>query len=408
MLAITAATAALLLAQPHGAAAQASSGLTADTACNKYFCLNAIYDASQGRVNYTMYTQSGVQPTGWYAMGTGNRMAGSDMMISWVSSQGAPIMSQRTTTAGHAPPTTQITAQAASTIPKDTYSNSSLTSWSWSSPVSSSSFTPSNKTSYIWAANPSNNPGDSSSSSLRQHSDFGTLSLNLDKAYTPSSSQSAASSSSSAGSSSGAAMSSSTSGGGSSSTRLIVVHLVFMILAWLVVSPLAVLIGRWGRTTLKAWYPYHQYLQLFTIAFTVIGFSVIVSKVQSDFGGDHFSDTHGKVGLAVFILAICQAALGAVGHTTKRFHPTRIVHVVVGLTTSILAIYNLGTGFEKYSYNTAAASKYIVWGIGFGGFGLAYVAGLTMLPRDLRQWKEQSNGSPQGVHTLLPEKLNTR
>ncbi|PWN51238.1 CBD9-like protein, partial [Violaceomyces palustris] len=365
----------------------AETGMTSDTYCNTKLCLQAIYIPSKSQINYTLTTDGGGQGIGWYGVGTGRRMSGSNMMVGWVNPDSSVTLSQRTAS-GHNTPTTSISSSAMTIDTQLSKSNSSMTVWSWSFPVTSA---PSSSEYHIWAYNNQRTPSSSSaSSSISEHNAYGTLTLDLTKAYNPTtdsgSSVTTPGSSPSSSSSSNSEGGQSASGDGArvlnSSNKLIIAHMVFMILAWLIVSPLAVLIGRWGRTFFK-WFPIHRNLQIVTVLLFAIGFVLILIEVGKEAGAEHFDSNHAKAGLAILILVAIQLVLGQLGHKTKRWNPVRIVHVILGLVTTFLAIWNCAEGLEIWDWQPAKWSRYLVfiWG---GLILIAYLAGLTMLPRDLR------------------------
>lgn len=296
-------------------------------------------------------------------------------------------MSQRTTSSGHNDPTTSIQAQAAIQNSANTFSNSSGTSWSWSFPLSSSDPTPSSRTSFIWATNQRNSPSSSSSNAnIREHTDYGQILLDLTKAYTLPSSGSSGSTT---------VTTPDTVAPGSDAqdpslmmnkyNRMIIAHMVFMILGWLVLAPAAVLLGRWGRTVSPSWFKHHRNIQFVAAIAVVIGFVVIVIETSWHEGG-HFESKHAKVGLAIFIILFAQIALGAFGHRTQRFHALRIIHVVLGLIVIAASFWNTLEGLELWPYNTRDWPKYVIiaW---IAVVAVAYLAGLVMLPKDVRQWK---------------------
>ncbi|KAJ9477280.1 hypothetical protein PHBOTO_006491 [Pseudozyma hubeiensis] len=375
----------LLLSASANAQSTDQASLFADTSCNSDVCLRAVYSPSERRMNMTMSANGGGAPMGWYAVGTGSRMDGSNMMIGWVDTAGKVVMSQRTAS-GHSNPSTSITALAATMEPAHSFSNSSGTVWAWSFPMSGSESAPSESTPFIWAVNKEDNPASSTTSSIRRHTAFGSITLDLTKPYTSGSS-----------SSSGSTPVTPATGGGNTekqdqshrvlnrNNRLIIAHMVMMIFAWFILVPAAILIGRYGRTFFT-WFPAHRGIQIAAFVFVLIGMVLIIVEVGS---GTHFDSMHAQAGLAVFIIMFVQMLLGAVGHKTKRFNPSRIVHVVIGLGVTVVAMWNATAGLKLWRWGVPRWATWILW-IWFAVLAVAYLAGLALLPRDLRQWREKS------------------
>uniref|UniRef100_V5EUT4 Cytochrome b561 domain-containing protein n=2 Tax=Kalmanozyma brasiliensis (strain GHG001) TaxID=1365824 RepID=V5EUT4_KALBG len=342
-------------------------------------------------MNMTMTASGGGAPMGWYAVGTGRQMDGSNMMIGWVNTDGNVVMSQRTAT-GHSDPTTSINALTATMEPRHSFSNSSGTVWAWSFPMSGSESTPSSSTPFIWAANKNNNPASGTTSTIRRHTAYGSITLDLTKPY------STDGSGSNGGSSGGNGTPLTPTTGASQSNRilnrnnkLIIAHMVFMIIAWFLLVPAAILVGRYGRTFFK-WLPVHRNLQIAAFFSVLIAFILIIVEVGS---GEHFDSTHAKLGLAIFIVMILQMVLGMIGHKTKRFNVSRIVHVVIGLGITVAAVWNSAEGLSLWDWGPPRWASWILW-IWFGVLAIAYLAGLALLPRDLRQWREsQGTSNPE-------------
>lgn len=308
------------------------------------------------------------------------------LQIGWVNTDGNVVMSQRTAT-GHTDPTTSINALAATMEPKHSFSNSSGTVWAWSFPMSGSESAPSSSTPFIWAANKNNNPASSASSTIRRHTAYGSITLDLTKPYSASSTNGSGGSAGSGGDN-GTPLTPAT--GASESNRimnrnnkLIVAHMVFMIIAWFLLVPAAILVGRYGRTFFK-WFPVHRGLQIAAFFCVLLAFILIIVEVGS---GEHFDSTHAKLGLAIFIVMILQMILGMVGHKTKRFNVSRIVHVVLGLGITVAAVWNATEGLSIWDWGPPRWAGWILW-IWAGVLAIVYLVGLALLPRDLRQWRE--------------------
>lgn len=309
-------------------------------------------------------------------------------------------MSQRTAS-GHVDPTTSITALAANLEHKFSYSNSSGTVWAWSFPLSASDPAPTSITPFIWASNKNNNPASSTTASIRRHNAYGFFNLDLTKPYDASSSSSGSGSGSTSSLKPGSNTGSQNQNGASRilnrHNNIIIAHMVLMIVAWFLLVPAAILIGRYGRTFFK-WFPVHRGIMGAAFLFVLVAFIIIVAETSSS-GGNHFSSTHAKAGLAVFIIMLAQIALGVLGHKTKRFNPSRIVHVVIGLGVTVLAIWNATEGLQMWSWGAPRWASWILW-IWAGILALAYLGGLALLPRDLRQWREERSSSSEKQNNL--------
>ncbi|PWN52461.1 CBD9-like protein [Violaceomyces palustris] len=378
---------------------------TADSHCTTDFCLNAVYDPSKSVTDFTLSTTAGGQPIGWFGIGTGKTMAGSSIMVGWVNMDSSVTLSQRAAT-GHQPPTIDANGAAFTLDTASSFSNSSGTSMRWSVPTTNA---PSNSVQYMWALNPTGPSSSAADSSIQRHTKHGDFILDMTKAYTDSQPSGSASTGGSTGSSTSS--SSSDSGGSYSSgglilnryNRLVIAHMVFMAVGLLLIAPLAILIARWGRTYFS-WFPTHRGLHFVTLVFVTIGFFISIAFVES--AGEHFSNTHMRVGLAIFILVILQVIAGQLGHHTKKRSPLRLLHIFVGLVTVGLSVWNCSSGLESWYWGPPEYSRYIIYGW-TGLIGLLYLAGLVLLPKQLREEKMRSDeGEGTQSQTDDREKLN--
>lgn len=107
---------------------------------------------------------------------------------------------------------------------------------------------------------------------------------------------------------------------------------MLMVLAWMLFFPLGIFLARFGRA-LFPWFSAHRGVQLFGFFLVFIAFFLVIAAV-SIADGSHFSNTHGKLGLALFMLLIAQVLLGFLAHdvrarTKKRF--VGFLHIPLGL-----------------------------------------------------------------------------
>jgi hypothetical protein len=166
-------------------------------------------------------------------------------------------------------------------------------------------------------------------------------------------------------------------------TRIILAHMIFMILAWLLLAPLAILIARFGRTTFK-WYPHHRNIQIATMLFFIVGFGLGVGAAYPDAVN---SKKHYQVGVAIFVIFFFQMSFGLISHRiTGRW--VGYLHAATGLTLFGLAIWNIITGFNIWQWKAGNAPKIFVYA--WMGFLIAlYLAGFAFLPREIKQHKEK-------------------
>ena len=183
---------------------------------------------------------------------------------------------------------------------------------------------------------------------------------------------------------------------GDNSVRIYLVHMIFMILAWLILAPLGVLLARYGRT-LFSWYPAHRAVQLGTLLAMFIGFFLGVAGLVTSGAKHHFNKTHHQVGLAMLILVFLQVALGFWAHRHLARRGKRyigFVHAPIGLLLFGLAIWNIQTGFQLWEWEAGNAAVYAVYAW-MGFLILLYLAGFAFLPKEIKQSREASDEKMQ-------------
>lgn len=179
---------------------------------------------------------------------------------------------------------------------------------------------------------------------------------------------------------------------------MLIAHGVFASLAFLILTPIAILIPRFFRN--RKWFSYHAALQVTSWVFVLIAFALGVKNVQ----GGHFFDNHTRLGLALFLLFTFQVLVGATAHRTQsgvsqgsapRRFPTlttpgksivRYFHIALGVGIPVLGWIQIQLGFDEWQLYTSAAtyvprSVRIIYGILIAGFTLAYVVGWALEAR---------------------------
>lgn len=153
--------------------------------------------------------------------------------------------------------------------------------------------------------------------------------------------------------------SSSTSGGGSSSSqkRLFQAHGALMGIAWLLLTPTAVL----AMGYFKKWNPLpfeiHRGLNTLSVLLTVIAFIMAVAK------GSHTELAHLGIGVVVTFLALVQAALGIFrpDHESKSRRFWFILHVSIGFVALALAHTNVFIGIGSFNKIFGLPNPVALW-----------------------------------------------
>jgi len=165
----------------------------------------------------------------------------------------------------------------------------------------------------------------------------------------------------------------------------------------LVIIPIGIFFAAFGKRLGMLWFRIHVFVQAFGIVVISCAFIVIIERMGefvASTGQTHFRVAHGRLGLAIFIIAIIQPFLGALADAL--FNPDRkfpgipdIIHRVFGYGLIILATVNIYLGLARYAYNTGASIEtviYVLFSIWVGFIGVTYAAFAILklvLPADI-------------------------
>nr|XP_018262482.1 uncharacterized protein I303_05499 [Kwoniella dejecticola CBS 10117]OBR84640.1 hypothetical protein I303_05499 [Kwoniella dejecticola CBS 10117] len=379
-------------------ASTAQAAITGQQNCNRYMCITGQHDSDKNLDTYTLAPPSGtdipLSQFGWIAIGFGNSMINSPMVIAWPNSDGSITLSQRKANNHVTPAVDSNPPRKASLLTSSSFSNSSSTSITFTIPSSSNT----NSTNLIWAYG-NKNPGTSNSgtSNLAQHLASGNTQIALLATELPTST------------SSGAGGTTSATGNGPNSGNLstgvskniLVAHVVCGALATMLILPIGILIPRIARgfTMKRWWFPAHGAMNgLIAFALIVTAFGI----ARANFSGG-FTSTHRKLGLTLFILAIFQVILGILTHWWQPKHkfqtssgrgPVNFLHMILGVTIVGVGFGTVWWGideeWERWSGTGAPNVGWKVgWGLVVGITALAYLGGLYLLPRQLKMEKER-------------------
>ncbi|KAK0520722.1 hypothetical protein OC834_004870 [Tilletia horrida] len=374
-------------------------------ATSSQLCVSAIYDDEALSVKYKAeYTGSSI---GWIGVGQGEQMAGANMMVGWPTPDGKVTLSQRTTSS-HFPPTAQqITAKSFIPDVAGTSTNSSATVLSWTFPVAADFA--SAKTAHIWAVSAVNPSSADASASLTKHNHRGFIIFDFTKPL-----ETATNSSQPAQSDSGTSSSTSSTQEqipkirdlSLRPVRLFLAHVIIMSIAWMGLVPAGILIGRYGRTYFSSsWFKIHRAVQISAVVLITIGFALGVSGV-TDAGIPHFDTAHQKLGLAMFILVIIQAFWGQIGHVLNRSKNIRLLnypHIVIGTVLFFgLSLWQIRLGLDLWLWQPPKAVGDVFFPIWFGLITAAWLLGMILLPRQVKQGQDDREKIPLSTGSASP------
>ncbi|GAA5855551.1 hypothetical protein JCM9279_005117 [Rhodotorula babjevae] len=389
-------------------------------------------------VNATATAPSSV---GWLATGQGSRMSNADYLIVWPTVSGSSVswtLSHRLPDGSHGTPQLASTDASTSTtafytiVPELTTSDASSpysvvayvrqrdpgSSYPTASGVTAATLDAAS-TEFIYASSSRKPSGTAEDADLAEHNQpKGTTKLDLSQQFSVAAA---------------AETSGSASEGGdettSSQRRMYIAHATLGSLAFLVFTPLAILIARVGRDTYK-WFPAHWILNLLTVGLVIVAFALATYEV-----GGEFQDFHSKLGLALLILVLVQALLGLAAHFTRHtpltssrpslrppvtatltkprgrtFGVPRLVHVFLGIVTIALGWVQVGNGIMvEWDANLPGAGTvprgvkiafWVVLGLWIASYVVAWVVG-AVSKRAARARGSDSGESLAGQHNGL-------
>ncbi|KAF8906571.1 hypothetical protein CPB84DRAFT_1882361 [Gymnopilus junonius] len=338
-------------------------------------CIRAVVNGSS--TNYILSSLGNLN-LGWMAMGFGQQMPDTPMVIMWINNDGSVTLSQRSAAAEVMPTVDSSPPRKAVKVSGLTISSAAQLAFS----VPSNSDT---KQPVIFAIGTTNPGSSAEDATLNQHTDYGILQLDLAKQINNSDPGNLPPT-------------------GSSDSfspllpyqRLIVAHAIFCTVGFLLFLPAGALLARYLRNFLPTtWFQTHWIVQ-FVIAGPTILIGVILGiESVAEAKAFHLNDTHKKWGIAIFILYLAQCAFGAFVHfikkkDRKRRPPKNYLHAILGLAIIGLALYQVHSGYH-YEWPSTTGRKPlpkvvgIIFWVWLVFLPLAYFAGLGFLPKQYRQ-----------------------
>lgn len=186
--------------------------------------------------------------------------------------------------------------------------------------------------------------------------------------------------------------------------KMIKAHAILFGLAFLVFLPLGALVARLSRTWNPFWFKAHWIIQFYIAGPMILAAFITVILAVKKHRTGHFNDMHKKTGLALFILYVVQATLGAFIHFVKnpkrqRRPPQNYLHAALGLGIVGLALYQVHLGYKTewpvyVGIGPAPSGVQVAWIVWAAGIPLLYLVGLALLPRQFRQERVAAKEKP--------------
>ncbi|CAE6420825.1 hypothetical protein RSOLAG1IB_03757 [Rhizoctonia solani AG-1 IB] len=393
-------------------AARYATAATGGSYCGTLVCVSGMISGSN--TIYTLNTTTSFANVGWMAVGFGQRMVGSPMVIMWANDDGSLVLSQREATA-HAQPLVVSNPPRVAAIRSDL---STLTgpavSFSFSVPSSGQT-----SESMIYAFGRTKPNSNSVSATLAQHAVTGSFTLDLTGTIPDSPLVSGTATGTGSVVTATTTLAVPTQTGGSSGDTLtipystaekkLLAHGILSALGFCFFLPIGVLQARFLRIWWPTWFKTHWIVQAGLAGpFIIAGFALAVNVVQ-EAGMRHFDDKHTIIGLVLFLLYVCQALYGLIIHLVKNPYRRRrpaqnYGHAILGLGVIALSLYQVWIGFNHKWASTTGRDKpsqglrtfWIVWVVILGA---AYIIGLALLPK---QYKAEKYAVQDGGKNIDP------
>ncbi|KAF8760341.1 Homocysteine S-methyltransferase [Rhizoctonia solani] len=360
------------------ATARYAAAATGGSYCGTLVCVTGTISGSD--TIYTLNTTASFANVGWMAVGFGESMVGSPMVIMWANEDGTLVLSQREATVAHAQPQVVSTPPRVAAIRSDLSTlTGSAVSFSFSVPSSGQS---SERMIYAFGRTKPNS--NSVSATLAQHSVTGSFTLNL--AGTVPDSPLISASPSGTGSVTTTTLAVPTQSGGSGSDTLTIPYSAAerKLLAHGILSALGFCFFSPNRRT-PGTLPQDLVADLVQDTLDCPG---------REAGMRHFNDKHTIIGLVLFLLYVCQALYGLIIHIVKdpyrRRRPAQNYgHAILGLAIIALSLYQVWLGFNHEWPSTTGRDRpaqglrtfWIIWVVVLGA---AYIIGLALLPKQYK------------------------
>jgi len=355
--------------------------VTGGKVCSDVMCVSGVVQGST--VQYVLQSTDR-HPMVWMAMGFGNTMANSPMVIVWPNAGGNITLSQRQAP-GHVMPTVVANpANVATLAPSLSTTGGEKPKIAFTIPVPTGTA----RQDLIWAFGAEPPSSAAPDATLVQHLTSGTFALDLAGSIDDVDAASPANLPSTP-------VTPAPSTGLQGYQKYIVAHAILCVVGFVFLLPLGVLIARYLRTFNNKWFKMHAIVQFFLAGPVIIaGVACGVQAVMKD-GSGHANDTHKKLGIGLFALYFLQVGLGMFIHWVKpkvwrgRL-PQNYLHAIVGLALIGLAMYQIRIGYHDEWPRLSGKGRLprgvnVVWEVWVVALFVLYAVGLLLLRRQFSQ-----------------------
>ncbi|KAF9483777.1 hypothetical protein BDN70DRAFT_928938 [Pholiota conissans] len=396
--------------------------LKGDSACRYSLCVAASVDGDV--VTYELTANN--DPMGWVAVGFGQRMINTHMVILWKNADGTTTLSQRYAD-GYSMPQPELHPPRIASIvePNKSFEHASGSSTvAFQIPANQSLLASTSPIEELIFAYSPTRPDKDPNSIINRHAHVGYFKFDLAKEFKP------------------ATLSSSPVAAPKPNTvvyqgshmsykrieKLIILHGFLVSLGFLVILPIGSLIGRWGRNFTPKWFRAHWMANMAFAAPVItlgvlLGPAIVYSKETFRI---HLANAHEVYGILLLFVYYVQVLLGRyihnrrialskLGPVTNNHPPLNILHICLGVSIIGLSFFQVRSGMEWWETLTGRGPitswALPLWKAWIIALPLAYFSGYVLLTRQLRQEQaaayvpiaESNSEGPSQTSRLLAE-----
>ncbi|PFH52355.1 hypothetical protein AMATHDRAFT_46236 [Amanita thiersii Skay4041] len=320
-------------------------GMKGDSKCGRHMCMNATLEDGWATSKFSAVDEftNLKDPMGWVALGFGERMIGSHMVILWPNDDGTTTLSHRFANDFEEPVIDDTPPHHAVVVyPKKSWQPKNSTVVGFKVPVARTDTNFVELERLIWAYSKTRPSSNSPDATISYHTVSGLVRFDFSKdiptipiSQTMDEILSA-------------------SGPLRMHERLAYMHGLLLTLAFLFFLPMGILCARFFRTMSPTWLRTH-YLLNATLAVPTVTIGAMLSPVAIlSHGGSHFAGSHQIYGIILLSMYGTQISLAPriSKWSTTSAHISHKYHAVFGAIFVLLALYQVQSGWAEWDHNT--------------------------------------------------------